>query len=193
MGAGHTRGAAGQSAERLSAPPITRGLVLGIALLWACSGSNQAPAPGGLTTDTDSRSLPDVQRRLDFLARYLRSRSPITDAEYIIHYRDNGGGSIPGPSDWDIRAVLQVADDGSAWHAGWEPCPASAGAGAGTQDSVPVWARALLDRRPQWHSLRSPPICFRDPHHHASMVIVYSGDHLVAYGSSSEQAAGEPR
>lgn len=173
----------------MSARPLTQGLVLGIALLWACSGSSQAPASGGLTTDTDSRSLPDVQQRLDFLARYLRFKSPITDAEYIIHYRDNGGGSIPGPSDWDIRAVLQVADDGSAWHAGWEPCPAS----AGTQDDVPAWARGLLDRRPQWHSLRSSPVCFRDPRHHASMVIVHGPDHLVVYGSSSEQAARAPR
>lgn len=172
----------------MSAPPIARSLLLGVALLWACSGSSQAPAPGGLTTDTDSRSLPDVQRRLELLARYLRPRSPITDAEYIIHYRDNNGGSIPGPSDWDIRAVLQVADDGSAWHAGWEPCPAS----AGTQVVVPAWARALLDRRPRWQRLRSSPSCFRDPHHHASRVIVHGPDHLVVYRSSSEQAPPDP-
>jgi hypothetical protein len=162
--------------------PIARGLILGVALASACSGSSQAPAPGGLTTDTDSRSLPDVPRRLALLSRYLRPRSPITDAEYIIHYRDNSGGAIPGPSDWDIRAVLQVADDGSAWYAGWEPCPAAAGA----QDAGPAWARALIDRRPSWHSLRSAPRCFRDPHHHASAVIVYGEDHLVAYGTSSE-------
>jgi hypothetical protein len=177
----------------LSAPPISRCLAIGIALLTACSGSPQSPPAGGLTTDTDSRSLPDAQGRLELLSRYLRSKSAITDAEYIIHYRDNSGGSIPGPSDWDIRAVLQVADDGSAWHAGWEPCPAAAGAAPGGQDAVPAWARALLDRRPQWHSLRSSPSCFRDPRHYASTVIIYADEHLVAYGSSSELATVEPR
>ncbi|HMG57563.1 MAG TPA: hypothetical protein VK601_28880 [Kofleriaceae bacterium] len=173
----------------MSAPPSVRGLVLGAliaACACACACSSQATAPPGLTTDTDSRSLPDAQRRVEFLARYLRSKSPITDAEYTIHYRDNGGGSISGPSDWDIRAVLQLADDGSAWHAGWEPCPTAAGAAAGTPDAVPAWARALLDRRPAWRTPRASPGCFRDPRHRASTVIVYAEDHLVAYGSSSE-------
>lgn len=180
----------------MTAPPITRGLVLGLALLAACSGSGSSRAPaqgGGLTTDTDSRSLPDVQPRLDFLARYLKLKSPVTDAEYIIHYRDNSGGSIPGPSDWDIRAVLQVADDGAAWHAGWEPCPAATGAGSDAQDTVPAWARALLERRPPWRSPRASPRCFRDPRHPASVALVFGEDHLVAYGSSSEPAAAEPR
>jgi hypothetical protein len=89
--------------------------------------------------------------------------------------------------------VLQLADDGAAWHAGWEPCPAAAGASAGAADTVPAWARALLDRCPQWRTPRAAPRCFRDPHHRASAVIVYAEDHLVAYGSSSEQAAGEAK
>lgn len=161
---------------------------LAVALIFplaACSSPSQTPAQGGLTTDTDSRSLPDARQRVDFLARYLRSKSPILDAEFIIHYRDNSGGSVPGPSDWDIRAVLQLADDGAAWHAGWEPCPATADSDSATPDTVPSWARALLDRRPQWRQLRSQPRCFRDSRHRASMVFVYSDDHVVAYGTSS--------
>ena len=171
--------------------PAAPALAVAAALLSACSSKSQSPAPGGLTTDTDSRTLPDAQRRLDFLARYLRSKSPISDAEYIIHYRDNSSGSIPGPSDWDIRAVLQVADDGAAWHAGWEPCPAADA--PATADAAPTWVQELLDRRPAWRARHLPPRCFRDPRHRASVVLVYGDDHLVAYRTSSELTAGELR
>jgi hypothetical protein len=155
-------------------------------VLAACSGR---AAGDSLTTDTDSRTLPDRPQRLAFLARYLRSKSPITDAEFIIHYRDNSGGGVPGPSDWDIRAALQVADT-AAWRAGWEPCPA---AGSGGAAEVPAWARALLQRRPAWQNPHAAPQCFRDPRHRASMAIFYDDDHLVAYKNTSEADPGDPR
>lgn len=158
-----------------------RCVALGVALVAACSSSSPPAASRSLTTDTDSRALPDVAQRLAFLARYLRFKSPVSDAEYIIHYHDNSGGSIPGPSDWDIRAVLQVADDGAAWHAGWEPCPASA-----APDAVPDWARDLLDRRPPWKAARASPRCYRDPRSAASTVLVFADDHLVAYATATQ-------
>jgi hypothetical protein len=155
-----------------------------VVLAIACSGQ---AAGGSLTTDTDSRTLPDRQQRLGFLARYLRSKSPITDAEFNIHYRDNSGGGVPGPSDWDIRAALQVADT-AAWRAGWEPCPAAGSAGTA---EVPAWARALVQRPPEWQSPHSAPHCFRDPRHRASMAILYDDDHLVAYRTTSEADTGD--
>lgn len=167
----------------MSPPAITRWLALSVALVTACSPSSPSATSSGLTTETDSRALPDVQQRLAFLARYLRSKSPISDAEYIIHYRDNSGGSVPGPSDWDIRAVLQVADDGAAWHAGWEPCPAAGNAKA---DDVPAWTHDLLDRRPPWKAARASPRCFRDPRQPSSTVLVFADDHLVAYATATQ-------
>jgi hypothetical protein len=172
-------------------PTPSRGLA--VLLLWACacsnSSSNAPPAAsrGGLTTDTDSRSRADRPQRLEFLARYLKIKSPLTDAEYVIHYQDNSTGAIPGPSDWDIRAVLQPSGDVAAWHAGWEPCPPS------TPEAVPAWGRELLARRPEWQHPGAPPRCFRDPRHHTSIAYVYEADHLVVYRNSSEPAANEPR
>jgi len=174
----------------LRAPARSRGLA--VLLLWACACSSSSPgAPpaasrSGLTTDTDSRSYTDTSQRLEFLARYLKIKSPLVDAEYVIHFRDNSAGAIPGPSDWDIRAALQVSGDVAAWHAGWEPCPPAA-------PDVPAWGRELLARRPGWQHPGTPPRCFRDPRHRASIAFVYDADHLVLYRNSSEPAADDPR
>lgn len=147
--------------------------VLAVAAALACS------SPSTLTTDTDSRTQPDRAQRLAFLARYLKSKSAITDAEYVIHYRDNSGGGVPGPSDWDVRAALQVADV-APWRAGWEPCPQS-----GKTFAVPGWARELLDRRPAWQRAQAPG-CFRDPRHGAAVAYIFEADKLVAYRNASE-------
>lgn len=160
-----------------------RSALAAVVVASACSGQ---AAGGTLTTDTDSRTLPDRPQRLAFLARYLRSKSPITDAEFIIHYRDNSGGGVPGPSDWDIRAALQVTDM-AAWRADWEPCPVT---GSGTAE-VPAWARALLQRRPEWQKLHAAPHCFRDPRHPANLAILYDDDHLVAYRNTSETSTSD--
>jgi len=159
-------------------------LVLGAC---ACSSSSAPPAAsrGGLTADTDSQSFADRPARLEFLARYLKTKSPLADAEYVIHYRDNSTGAIPGPSDWDIRAMLQPSGDVAAWYAGWETCPPPA--------VIPAWTRELLARRPEWLHASAPPHCFRDPQHRSSIAFVYDADHLVVYRNSSELAADEPR
>jgi hypothetical protein len=155
-------------------------VLLGVA---ACSSAS-APSAASLTTDTDSQSFTDRSARLEFLARYLKTKSPLADAEYVIHYRDNSTGVIPGPSDWDIRAVLQPSGDVAAWYAGWEPCPPA---------DVPAWSRELLARRPAWKHPGSPPQCFRDPQHRASSACVYAADRLIVYRNSSEPIADEPR
>lgn len=149
----------------------------------ACSSSSSPGSRGSLTTDTDSQSLPDREQRMAFLARYLRLKSPITDAEYIIRYQDNGGGAVPGPSDWDIRAVLQVEGPAAAWHQGWEPCAAE---GAAAVEMG--WAQPLLERRPVWTTLRASPRCYRDPHAPASVAMVYEEDGVVLYRNASERA-----
>jgi hypothetical protein len=55
-----------QPGERLRA--AARSGLAAVVLAIACSGQ---AAGGSLTTDTDSRTLPDRQQRLGFLARYL--------------------------------------------------------------------------------------------------------------------------
>lgn len=165
-------------------------------MLVACcacsSGSNpETAARGSLTTETDSQSLPDKDQRLAFLARYLRAKSPIADAEFIIRYRDNSGGAIPGPSDWDIRAVLQVESQPSAWYEGWVPCTAGGATDEGRPavDPTSAWAEPLLGRRAHWQQLRSSARCYRNPRSPASFVFVYEEDEILLYRNTTEQAA----
>src|SRR6478735_2242953 len=50
--------------------------------------------------------------------RYLKLRTPVSDAAFHIVYHDNSGG-LPGPSDWSIAAVVKVTPaDGPVWLAG---------------------------------------------------------------------------
>lgn len=173
------------------------GMCLAVLLLscWACANGEREAAEreaaprGSLTTDTDSRSLPDKQQRLAFLARYLRFKSPIVDTEFIIRYQDNSNGMVPGPSDWDIRAVLQVEGHAAAWHAGWAPCAPKSPSDAHQPAFDAAWAAPLLGRRAQWQTLRASPRCYRNPRSAASFLVLYEEDNLVLYRNSSEQAS----
>lgn len=86
-------------------------------------GTDEPPAAGyeetsgrdagriDLTTDTRSDSFHIKEEKLAFLKEYLIMPSEVIDAEYHIMFWDNSGGMVPGPSDWDIRAVLKVAEE----------------------------------------------------------------------------------
>jgi hypothetical protein len=154
-----------------------------VMLLWCCACSQNESTKGlprgSLTTVTDSQALPDKVQRLAFLARYVAPRSPIGDAEFMIKYQDNSGGAVPGPSDWDIRAVVQIEREGAAaWHQGWAAC-----GGEGAPDTS--WAAPLLARRPQWLALRSSPACYRNPRAPRSYIVVYVDEGIVLYKSAS--------
>jgi hypothetical protein len=180
-------------------------LVIGACCAAACSGfgacdgssssttttssGGSAAARTGLTTNTDSRTLADQKARLEFLAKYLKSKSAIADAEFIIHYQDNSGGGLAGPSDWDIRAAMEISGELAAWHAGWETCPASAAGSAA--EPLPGWASELIQRRPTWQHASAPPRCFRDPRHRASVAYIYEAEHLVVYRNTTEAGAAK--
>jgi hypothetical protein len=64
-------------------------------------------------------------------------------------YHDNSGGMVPGPSDWDIQAVLKVASqDLSAW-------TQNAKETAAKQDLA--WGYSLAQQR-GWKLLPAPKI-----------------------------------
>ena len=154
-----------------------------VVLLWCCACSQNDSAKGqtrgSLTTATDSQTMPDQQQRLAFLTRYVSARSPISDAEFIIRYQDNSGGAVPGPSDWDIRAVVQIERAGAAaWHEGWAAC-------AGEDAPDTSWAAPLLARRPQWRTPRSSLQCYRNPRSPRSYVVLYLDDGILLYRSAS--------
>ncbi|MFN8446646.1 MAG: hypothetical protein U0175_37990 [Caldilineaceae bacterium] len=73
----------------------------------------QSPATNR-TTDTSSNSFATDAEKVAFLEQYVRVHSAVDKAEFRIIYHDNSTGRVPGPSDWDIRAVMHVADT-AAW------------------------------------------------------------------------------
>ncbi len=86
-------------------------------LLVCCTSPvNETPSR---TTDTHSRDLATEAEQLDFLAQYVTLKSAVSATEFHIVYHDNSNGLVPGPSDWDIRAVMRV-DDVGAWVEGKE-------------------------------------------------------------------------
>jgi len=148
--------------------------------MLACSSSS-APTSAtraSLTTNTDSRSIPQPTARLAFFARYIKAKSPLADAEFIVRFQDNSAGDVPGPSDWDIKALLLTQGDVAAWHTGWLPCAADSAA-------EPPWVSDLLRRRPEWRT-SGEPACYRDPRRAASRVFVFAASALVALQDASE-------
>ena len=75
------------------------------------SPSSTAHEEHDRTTDTWSTSFESIEEKLVFLGDYITIFSEVQDAEYHIIYHDNSGGLIPGPSDWDIRVALKVAQE----------------------------------------------------------------------------------
>jgi hypothetical protein len=75
-----------------------------------------APRVRSMSTDTHSKQFATDADKIQFLKRYLSLPTAVEATEFHVVYHDNSGGGIPGPSDWDIQAVLKVApQDLSAW------------------------------------------------------------------------------
>lgn len=94
-------------------------------LLLACAASPDR------STSTHSDSLPNAAAREAFLEDYVRFDRSYEQLAFTVDYRDNSGGLVPGPSDWDIcvRAVVP-AEELDAWTRGLSPA-ASPGEGCG--------------------------------------------------------------
>jgi len=110
-----------------------------------------------LTTDTRSSQIASQEDKQAFLARYLRFASPVEAAEFHVTYHDNSGGLVPGPSDWDIRAVLRVrSGDTARWTEGLAPLAPA----APTVDLS--WGHALLPDGSDWRLASEPAVYTRD-------------------------------
>jgi hypothetical protein len=74
-----------------------------VALLIGCKPSGPA------TTKTNSSAFTTVADRTKFLNEYVRFRRTYQTLDFDILYRNNDGGMVAAPSDWDIRLVATVA------------------------------------------------------------------------------------
>lgn len=83
-------------------------------LLVAVSGCGGASGPA--STDTSSTAIPSLDERIEFLQRYVKFRRHYRALDFRVVYRNNSGGRMPGPSEWDIRIVADVPpQDLASW------------------------------------------------------------------------------
>jgi hypothetical protein len=106
--------------------------------LVGCSGTQSGP-PSVTETSAARAELAD---RIRFIENCVTFRRKYEKLDYDVAYQNNGGGMVPGPSDWDIRliAVVPPGDVG-----GWIPADAEK-----TDGSAPEWVQDLpgpIERR----------------------------------------------
>lgn len=84
---------------------------LALTLLLVGCGSS-----GPTSTKTTSNAYATVAERVKFLNEYVKFRRTYETLDFDILYQNNGGGMVPGPSDWDLRLVATVpASELQAW------------------------------------------------------------------------------
>lgn len=63
-----------------------------------------------ITTNTNSSAYATLSERIAFLHQYVTFRRTYETLDFDIMYQNNGGGLIPGSSDWDIRLIATVPE-----------------------------------------------------------------------------------
>ena len=122
-------------------------------VVTACQPLSNGPEEKSRTTDTYSRDLSSNATKIAFLQQYLATPSDVQATEFHIVFHDNSGGLVPGPSDWDIQAVIKVTPlDLPHWQADLTPLSA--------EGADLAWAYALLPTDPTW-SITSEPQIFQ--------------------------------
>jgi hypothetical protein len=79
-----------------------------VVILLVSSAAGCGGSRGPASTDTSTASFPTLAERVEFLQRYVTFRRGYRELGFHIHYRNGGGGAVPGPSEWDIRVVAVV-------------------------------------------------------------------------------------
>jgi hypothetical protein len=121
--------------RRNLAVAISIAALLALAVVFFAHSERRAGPSRDLTTDTDSASIPTASERVAFIRRYVKTRGPVTDADFHVVFHDNSHG-IPGPSDWSIGAVLRVDPrDRDAWLV--DAAPTTAAEDARSRRSIP--------------------------------------------------------
>lgn len=69
-------------------------------------GENQSKS-----TDTYSSSFKSKEERIEFLKKYMSMPTDIDNTAYHIIYHDNSKGYAVGPSDWNIKVIIELEPD----------------------------------------------------------------------------------
>ena len=93
-------------------------LLASVVMLAGCGKSDPD------STNCTSAGFPTLRERIDFLQHYVKFRRTYESLDFAIQYSNNGGGMVPGPSDWDVRLVAVVpAAEMAAWVPAGAPVP----------------------------------------------------------------------
>ncbi len=129
------------------------------------------------TTDTRSTQFSSEQEKVRFLATYLQMKSDVEAAAFHIRYQDNSGGWLPGPSDWDIQAVMRVRpEDLSRWTEDMSIVGADSREGY-VFDGWPNWGYSLLPDDPRWRVGSKPTVFARQDG--SVMVAIFQPEGIV--------------
>jgi len=111
------------------------GKVLVLLLIaFALAGCSKTPSGPASVAET-SAACADLADRVRFIEHYVTFRRKYEQLDYDVTYQNNGGGIVPGSSDWDIRLIAAVPPTDVD---GWIPT------GAEKKDgSPPQWLRDL--------------------------------------------------
>lgn len=74
-------------------------------LFTGCSSGVRSGPPTIDETSLERQTLAD---RVTFVEQYVTFQRTYHQLQYDIEYHNNGGGMMPGPSDWDIKLVAIV-------------------------------------------------------------------------------------
>ena len=128
---------------------VALGITIGLTALAVVRGKSKV-----MPTDTRSASLHGDRAKIEFLKRYLVLPSAVEATEFHIVFRENNKGLMPGPSDFDIRAVVKVPpDEVGLW---------SKDMGSPKPSFDVAWAYELLPKEDRWSIQSTPTYYERD-------------------------------
>jgi hypothetical protein len=82
-------------------------ILIPLLIAFAFAGCSKTPSGPASVAET-SAARPELADRVRFIENYVTFRRKYEKLEYDVTYQNNGGGMVPGPSDWDIRLIAVV-------------------------------------------------------------------------------------
>jgi hypothetical protein len=61
-----------------------------------------------MSTDTTSSGMVALADKQAFVERHVQFRRSCDALDFAVRFRDGGDGSLPAPSEWDVRLVARV-------------------------------------------------------------------------------------
>ncbi|HEY9827223.1 MAG TPA: hypothetical protein V6D19_17435 [Stenomitos sp.] len=103
-----------------------------VMVLASCSEMPSGTASSGPASVTETSAVrANLADRVQFIEKYVTFRRKYKKLDYDVMYQNNGGGIVPGPSDWDIRLIAVVPS-------------------AEVKDWIPAGAKKIDASSPEW-------------------------------------------